>query len=238
MSLLQDAVGPGASGQTFANVSSISWSHTMGSGSGGLLVACLQYLSTASVAGAISSIDFNGAAMTGPTARAVRNPYRAAAQYGSTEFYQLVAPSTGAKTLTVNFDRAGIYGNSGSVSYTGANQATPFGNTNTSTGNGTSNGSPTVSSAAGNLVLDVMGGAYDNAVGDPMTGGQTSRFNGLTTTDYQGASQEAAGAASVTMGWTWAAARDWGWSGVEINAASSFLPARPLIIRQAIGGMY
>lgn len=219
MALARDTVGPNSVGSGVANVSSDSWSHTMSAGADGLIVGCMNYLQVPGSAPSITSMTFNSVGMSGPTAR--KTEVAGGTGFGFvSEFYTLVAPASGAHTVAVTFAQSGTYGENGTVSYTGADQSTPTGNTNTaSSATGTDNGSPTVSSSIGNMVLDSLH-RIAGVSGGP-SGSQTSAFNGQYFSGYYGAAQDAAGAASVTMTWTWADNTGFTWSGVEIVATGA-----------------
>ena len=109
----------------------------------------------------------------------------------------------------------------GCTSWTGVDQTTPLGGTQKS--QGVTSGanqvkSVTVSSATGNVVHDAI--SVDGpASGTGVTSGQTSRWAQVAASDTTtGAGQSAAGAASVTMGWTIAGnGFTWAQIGVEIR---------------------
>jgi hypothetical protein len=122
------------------------------------------------------------------------------------EQWRLLAPTTGsaltiAVTLTGSVNIIEGFG----VSYTGVNQTTPTGTPAGATGASTAP-SVNVTSAASELVVDVVGAKADDATETLVVGAsQTSRgeegsSDGGTVFVYGGVSEEA-GAASVTMSW-------------------------------------
>lgn len=115
--------------------------------------------------------------------------------------YQLVSPSAGSQTITVNFNgtsgRCAFY----AVSRSGVHASTPSGTPGTGSGTGTT-GSATVSSAVGELVEGIT--HVGTSTGVTSDGAQTERENQTdwVSTARSFSAAEKAGAASVTLTWT------------------------------------
>lgn len=139
---------------------------------------------------AISSVTWNGAAMTqiGTVVRGSSTIY----------VYRILAPPTSASDVVITFSGATPSGPYLVTSYNGVDQTTPVSGFVTNTGSGTT---PTVdvSSAADNLVLDAMDVAnVISSVGADQTAEFIDTAGG---SDRFGGSREA-GASTVTMSWT------------------------------------
>lgn len=133
--------------------------------------------------------------------------------------YQMVAPTTGAQTVTATAaSSAPLEQGMGIMSLTGVNQANPVGTAVTTTGNGTSPSLTVATPAADSLVVDavVIGGLLASAGAD-----QTERYaiNGSPYMFQQGSTQS--GASGGVMSWSAAVAVDYGLAGVEFLAATT-----------------
>jgi len=141
--------------------------------------------------------------------------------YGS-PFYDnagltLVAPTTGAQTVTVNFAAANGASSLAVVTATGVDQTTPFG-TAPATATGTST-APTVNvtAAIGDLVVDNLSYAGLSAVTQGT--GQTERTSNLAIgSDSCHSTATEAGAATVTMSATMVASNVWAINGIAFKA--------------------
>lgn len=130
----------------------------------------------------------------------------------------LVAPATGAQTVTITF--GGQNGNSSLavVTATSVDQTTPFGTAATATGNSTTP-SVAVSAATDDLVVDSV--AYVGTGAATAGTGQTGRTANTSIGAEMGhATSTEAGAASVTMSWTIATA-NWAIGGIAFKAAAA-----------------
>ncbi|MFO0773701.1 MAG: hypothetical protein U0172_03435 [Nitrospiraceae bacterium] len=136
--------------------------------------------------------------------------------------YQMVAPTTGAQTVTATAaSSAPLEQGMGIMSLTGVNQANPVGTAVTTTGNGTSPSLTVATPAADSLVVDavVIGGLLASAGAD-----QTERYaiNGSPFMFQQGSTQS--GASGGVMSWSAAVAVDYGLAGIEFLPKSSLPP--------------
>lgn len=144
----------------------------------------------------------------------------------------LVAPATGAQTVTVNF--AGQNGNSSLavVTATGVDQTTPFGTAATATGNSTTP-SVNVSAATDDLVVDnliyVGTGTATHGAGQTERTSNTavgSEFGHYTTTE--------AGAATVTMDHT-IASNNWAIGGIAFKTAAATAASPKRLLTLGVG---
>lgn len=215
MAVAFDALGPGSSGAGTGNVTNISWSHTCGSGSNRLLVVGIGM--GGSNAGVTISVTYGASTLTSAGQINSNNQ-----PDGFAQLFYLIAPSSGANTITVTNtggQQRDLTG--GSLSFTGVDQTTPLANTNTNFGSGT-NPTVTITSASGNMVVDAV------VCGSPLiSSGQTLQWmNNLNGNTGAGnaAQSTASGASSVTMSYTsnsdW-----WGIIGASIQAASVAPPS-------------
>jgi len=206
---------------------------TVGSGSNRALVALVHTDIVSSTSDTISSVqwDATGTPQSLTLITSITNGVNARIY-----LYGLVAPTSGAKTLRVTFSgtppaECFLDG----ISVTGADQTggtTTFAHAATGSGTGTS-ASVSVTSAAGNLTVAAVTGA--EVLSSP-TQTQIHVDNGGADTSAGGS--RAAGAGSVSHGWTLGSSVAWAMAGVDIVAAASGLTAAQEIpaIMQALSG--
>lgn len=194
---VSSAVGSGAS--------SFTWSHT---NAGNLLVVGVSWYKTAS---ALSSLTYNSVSMVAVSGSLLQD-----GDY-NTVFYYLVAPTAGTNTVAITFTGGVFDVGVGAVSFTGANQAIPYGTPATASGTSTTP-SVNVSSSAGEIVIDTTiithSGTY--TVG----GGQTSRWNAIASNGFVKVSGSTeGGAGTTTMSWSNTSSQFWVMSAVPIKPA-------------------
>jgi hypothetical protein len=164
-----------------------TWSHTV-SGSNPILIVGVSVKGASSTG--VNSITFNGDSLTKLASDA--NGTKVAV-----ELWYLVNPDV--DTHTISMDMTGGSGNNytaGSMSFVGVDQATPLG-THATASSGSNTATVNVSSAAGELVIDVVGTEKESiSIGS----GQTQRFNPGADPECGGSSEP--GASSVTMSWS------------------------------------
>jgi hypothetical protein len=209
-----DATGPSSSGAKAANVNTLSWSHTVGSGSNRALVA--------GVAVGDNNPSDSGCALTvkdGTTAMtALKTVHTDNQTHGYEEVFGLANPPTGAQTITAT--TSGCAGGhpaeltGGSMSFTGVSQSAPFGTPASAFGSGTA-----VSVTAASTSSDMLAGFVANGSAiTSATSPSTSRF--IANLDNNTAAGNSAGATSpstgsnVTMAWT--VANDW-WAAIAVQ---------------------
>jgi hypothetical protein len=199
------------------NISSLTWAHTVGSGSNGILiveVAIHEDKHNESVA----SVTYGGQALTRLEALNSSNNVDA-------EMWYLLAPMAGTANVvvTLNGDATEVVANA--TDYFGVNQATPFGN-HTSTAGTSAAPSATIASATGQLVIDNV--AYYNDM-SPLTrgAGQTQLWSNSTGGgggDAFGIGSYKTGAASVTMSWSSSKSDFWAMNVAALRPATGDTP--------------
>jgi len=136
------------------------------------------------------------------------------------ELWGLKNPASGSHNVVVSFDGSNDVG-AGSMTFDGVHQTTPTGTfvgNDSDAGGSTTTPSVTLSSAAGEVVVDVLGQNF----GASMTagGGQTDRWNqGGSQLFDTGAGSTKAGASSVTMQWTLDSAQQWTIAAIPLKPA-------------------
>ena len=209
-----DVVSSSATGNT---ANTISWSHTVGSGTNRLLAVCTQARDTVAGDVAVNTVTANGFPLT-----KVRADLRTdgGASFG-TELWYLVNPGVGANTIAVTWAGAlSSYGVGSATSYFGVNQVTPIDAHAGSGGTGTTLSTAITTVAHHALVTDCA-----IAQSDPLTvgAGQTSRVNRTTTgtVDAVGVStvNDKAVAGSEAMDWTQFGSQNWVSSAVSLRPA-------------------
>lgn len=206
-----------SSAATNPDSATLSWTHTAGAGcSNRILIVGVGNRSNRSVSG----ITYNSVALT---------KIRSDAPGGDvhSELWYLTNPATGSNQITITM-AASTTVTAGATTWCNTNQSgTPF---NVMTGNGatgsnTTNPSVSVTSAVGEVVVDVV---TRQAAGGGLTvgPGQVQRFNQGGTANATAGSSEAAAAGSTTMSWTMAS-ESWAMS------AASLKPLNPVPLNQA-----
>lgn len=207
MAVAFDAVGPSSTGTGTAGTTGITWSHTC-SGSNRLLVVGVAFSATDT--GVTTAVTYNSVSMTSLGKVHTNNQTG-----GFVELFYLVAPATGANTVSYTASATGDLGG-GSVSFTGVDQTTPVANTATNFGTGTSV-TLSVTNASGNMVVDAMASGSDI-----FSSNQTIRWNQFLNNNGaagNSAQSTSASTGSVSMGYT--IADDWwGTIGTSVQAAA------------------
>ena len=212
--VLLDTVGPTAAGASVASGSTLTWNHTVtSSGSNLLLIAAVSV--GASPDTRTLALTYNGVAMTSVGLVHANN-----GTLGYTQMFYLKAPATGthAVVVTVTGGTASLAG--GSASFTGVDQTTPVRNVATKFGTGVSP-NVTVTSSQGDMVVDSMVNGCDGTITSSKTLLWLKQVN-CSTAGGIGAQSMAAGAPSVTMGYT--VPSDW-WAMIGVDVVGA--PAPP-----------
>jgi hypothetical protein len=205
------------------NSTTMSWAHTLGALSNGILIVCLQQdanAATTSVvwdpAGANEALTLKGTISQG-AARA--------------EIWYLKSPSgTGSKTITATWSGT-HHGCGGSASYSGVDQSTTFNAASPQTATGAIGTDPSlaITSANGELVIDsaVWDLAGVTNFAPTKVGGSQNYIaagvNAVDTSISGSSSDQASTGASVTLQWTGdtVPASAWGQVGVSLIPASA-----------------
>jgi hypothetical protein len=183
---------------------SLSWSHTVGTGSDRLLVVGVSVENGK----AVSAVSYGGAALTFLGARS-NSGFRA-------ELWYLKAPASGTGTVAVSLSgSANMVG--GAVSFFGADQFTPFGSFVSASATGTT---ATVSTTSSSTDLVISALAIDgNASSRTPAAGQTPRWNLVSSsTDVAGGFSTAAGGVT-SMSWTASSAQPWALTAAVLKPA-------------------
>jgi hypothetical protein len=196
----------------------ISWSHTVGSGSNRILIVGVSLRRSGS-SEIVSNVKFGSQSLTYKGRGESTDPSK---KYVA-ELWYLIAPSPGTAQIKVTFSGAVNSTVGGACSFTGVDQSTPLGTFASAGGSGSENPLVTVSSAAGELVIDVLSikGKNNNAItADP---GQTKRWSDSTGNDANdhtmGGGSTKGGATSVTMSWTVVSQEQWSMAAVSMKPA-------------------
>ncbi|MBI9087201.1 MAG: DUF2341 domain-containing protein, partial [Desulfobacterales bacterium] len=195
--------GTATSAQT-TNATSLTWSHTVASGTNRVLFVELAIDGLGAPA---SSVTYGGVALT-QVGRTAGNH--------AVEIWRLVNPAVGTANVLVNFS-ASTAATGGATTYNGVDQTTPTGTYVGNTGTGTT-ASVVVSSATNDLVIDAEN--WDNSpAGYTVGAGQTQQWT-QTSVAQRGVSTTEAGAASVTMSSTVSSSAQWEVGAVSIRAVA------------------
>ena len=206
-----DAVGPSGAGASVTSGSSLSWNHSVTSSGSNRLLMVAVAVGAGPDTNRTLAVTYNGVAMT-----SVGLVHSANQAQGYVQLFALKAPASGTLPVQVTLSGGNASLEAGSVSFTGVDQTTPVRNVVTSFGTGASP-NVTVTSAPGNMVVDAMVTGCNGTITSSKTLRWLRQVNCLTAGGVGGQST-AAGAASVTMGYTvptdW-----WGMIGADIVAA-------------------
>lgn len=206
------AVDSSSAGQTFSNVSSSSWTHTV-SGSNRVAYVCVCWSSGRT----ITAITFGGVAMS------LVGTYMTTGFGGTNGYislYRVTNPSLGDNTVSITYSGAN-YGVAGSISLTGVDQTTPESSAQNATGTSTAPSVTKTLTTSDNLVL----GSFLADFGLSSTGVTAGRDLSWSAqerpnTGYSGGLEYAtSGGGSEVMGWTINASKKWIALGIEVFAA-------------------
>ncbi len=202
------------------NTTSLSFSHTPGSGSNRLLLVSVGLGAVTDTGNppSMSGVTFNGVAMT-----LVDSQISGSGGAGDdtiSYIYRMVNPPAGPANVVVTLGGAGSLV-VGATTFTGVNQTTPLGTPVKTSGTGAT-ASMAVSSAAGQLVYGTS--SWDEQPAVTVSVDQTSLWNitGGAVGAVSGAASTELGAASVTHSYTSPGnTQDWAMVAVPILPASS-----------------
>jgi uncharacterized repeat protein (TIGR01451 family) len=207
------------------NVSSLTWSHTVGTQTNRILIVGVA-LRNSSVT--VTTVKYGAASLTF---------VGAAADSGAhvrVEMWKLVAPASGTANVVVTLSASKRIV-AGAVSFSGVNQNTPNGSFVSASSTGSTTPSVNVASASGELVVDAVAPEGD-ASSVTAGSGQTQRWNTLTgtaSTEVRGAQSTEPGAATTTMSWTLGTSKPWAIGAIalkpvpEITLTKSVNPTGP-----------
>lgn len=196
------------SNATGAGAGPFTWLHTC-AGSDRLLKVDIFYYDSVDT---VSAVTYNGDAMTVISGSTVSNGQYTVTSYG------LIAPDTGSNTISVTFTGGVFDFGAGAISWTGADQATPFGTAATATGTSTAP-SVNASSASGEIVSDALVIVHGGTL--TVDGSQSQQWNTPTANafiKYAGSTE--AGAGTTTMSWSNSTSQAWAIAAVPVKPVS------------------
>ena len=141
--------------------------------------------------------------------------------------YGMAGPDTGsAYTVALTFASAPADLDAVSVSATGVDQTTPFGTSNTASGNSGGPATVDISAATDDLVVDNYCGWPEPTVGS----GQSQRAKAQISTNNWYSTSTEAGATTVTMSWSLAYSDSWTIGGLAFKNLSAVAPKTLLLM--------
>lgn len=203
------------------SASTLTFSHTVSSGYNRLLMVGISTGATSSNgtnAATVNSVTYGGVALTLVGSVNAGGNVR-------TFMYALVNPTVGAANVVVTTS-ATTPVVAGATSFSGVHQTTPYGTfySNSTTSNASSASVTGISSAADELVYDVIAVDVDNSAPGALAigSGQTSRWNvtGATTRRVTGAGSTKVGSTSASMSRTWSGGQQYAMGAVSLKPAS------------------
>lgn len=205
--------------------SPLTWSHTVGSGSNGILIVGVSIFGSSPAP--VTSVRFGAASLSrlgSHLAGAV-----------NVELWSLLDPPSGAATITVTFSSTSDVLVGGSVSYfnvvsTGTVASADYGGTP-----GTTASVTVSSSSTGDLVVDTLGAYKNGAIAaSPIGSGQTQRWNSGSQCSGSacnvGAGSDKPASSPVTMTWSVSSTSDWSLIAVPLK------PTTTTTITSPVGG--
>lgn len=190
------------------NANSLTWSHTVGSGSNRIL---LVGITTRDGNVVVNSVTYGGTNLTligveADNGKKVRM-----------EMWKLIAPNVGTADIVVSLSASKrVVG--GAVSLTGVNQTTPNGLFSSASSSGSTSASLTVSSASGELVVDVIATQGDAKSLTINSGTEIwNRATGNAGGESRSAGGTINGASSVTPSWTLESSKPWAIGAVSLK---------------------
>ena len=205
-----------ASAASADGATSLTFSHTNGSGPNRLLVVGVGIGKSGGVAGTtVTNVSYGTNILTRLTS------VEDAGAKSRAEIWYLLNPPAGPSNIVVRTS-AGINITAGAATFTNVNQTTPFGTAVTNSGTSTT-ASLGVSSAVGELVFNTVDADGDDTTSPTLTvgGGQTQIWQVDSSGSTRGVGGTKAGASgTVTNTWTLSSSENWASAGVSIKPAA------------------
>lgn len=176
-----------ATGATGADVSFLSFAHTVANQSNRIILGGLTWSDNTKT---VDTFQYNSVVMTAIDSANANNT--------SIAVKRLVAPATGSNTVQLSLNNTSAFIVGMASSYYGVDQTTPLG-TSAKNNSTTGNPSTTVTSATGELVVDFVADV-DGASQLTAGAGQTERGRAVNVIALEISDEN--GAASVSMDWT------------------------------------
>ena len=197
--------------------SSISWSHTTGTGNNRLLLVAIGVHVATGMPTTVTNITYGGVSLTQVTTAL----YSAANPRVRTYVFQLINPASGTNTITVNFAAATL-SVAGAVTYTGVNQTSPIQTSSTSIGSGTAPSVFVTVTGSRRLLFGHLGGHGTSIWTITEESGQTNRWAQQSQL-YKGRSSDKTVVAGLqSMSWTLSDTANFVASAVVINPATVY----------------
>jgi len=189
--------------------SSMTWSHTVGSGvSNSLLVVGVDI--SKGVIAKVTNITYAGVPLTNAAISVSAQGMRA-------EIWYLTNPTAGANSIVVNFNKtlSADGAVAGAVSFSGVDQTNPIPTTATSYGNGQNPSNSITTVNANASIIDTLARSA-GALPSPNSP-QVQRWSrGSGGMSGAGSTKDTTTAGSQTMSWT-VSSSDWAWAAAEIK---------------------
>lgn len=205
------ADSPASSAATAAQAISLSWSHTVGTNPGRILIVGVSLRDGNT---SVQSVKFGAASLT------VLGTQNGPGNQNRSEMWYLLAPASGTATITVTLTQAKAIA-AGAVSFSGVVQSAP---SVASASGGTSAASVAIASATGSVVIDTIT-ANGDANSLTAGGAQTVRWSTWSgngdASNARGAASTQPGASSVTMSWTLGASKPWTMVAASLTAGAA-----------------
>jgi len=194
---------------------SISWSHTTGTGSNRLLLVAVGVHVATGTPATVSNVTYGGVSLIQVTTAL----YSAKDPQVRTYVFGLVNPASGTNTITVNFVAATL-SVAGAVTYTGVDQTTPIQTSNTATGAGKAPSVLVTVTGGGRWLFGHLGGDEPKTWSITEGAEQTNRW-AQEGQFYKGrGSDKSVSAGSQSMSWTLDKTVNYVASAVVINPAT------------------
>ena len=190
---------------------SISFAHTC---TGTDLVLTVGFTGRNSALDDVTGMTYNSAALT-----KIGSNQNGGTPNFETEIWKLTGPATGSNTVVVSGVTSGESHAATAVSFTGSDGTVDGYAGDSSTG--ATSASVAITSAVGNMVVDVFGIAY-NAEAETVGADQTTRASAenVGPGELDAYASTETGGASVTMSWSWATSRAYCHGACNITAGS------------------
>jgi hypothetical protein len=200
----------------------LSWTHTpVGTPTG--VAVTLENFDTGHT---VTGVTYGGNAMS------LTSTNNGSLSSSSVQIWGLASPPAGAQTVVVTFSATGTFCGAGSVTVTGGDTTTLFSNHNSANGSSTAS-SVGVTSAVGELVIDIVG--TNNGPALTVGGGQTQRWTQTESGNVQASSTAPGASGTVTMGWTLGFTGPWAASAASFKAAGSAAAQTPTLMLLGCG---
>ena len=211
--------------------STATWSHTVPTGSTRLLLVTVGVWDPLGQT-SVSSVTYGGAALARVTGLTAPN----SADGGLVDIWYRLAPTEGTANIVVTLADVHAILLTGAVDFTGVDQTTPFGTPATATGTAATI-TVNISSATGELVVDAVKSFRTGNTALSPGANQTEHVDiNSGATDSHAVSTEA-GAATVTMSWTYTdgTLTDYSWATAGVSLKPSAGASAPLAFHEHLG---